>query len=140
MENAKDAISIAVGKYPSWRKLMNHVTANKCLAGARWVLKSAGLHIPQSNVDYPGMYAISCGKTLAKNPEKWGWKCASLDSMGNPPDGSLVFFKGRVGKPAGHVGIYKNERLYDNNGEGMLTPGWKKRLAYCFLPAESSKT
>lgn len=115
--------------------------AKRCLESVRAALSGQGMRLPRSGVDYRGMYAISCGAALAKDPKKWGWKHLDLAKGANPPDGSLVFFdncgklfdkEGRYKGTAGHIAILKNGMLHANQ-DYTMSPYWRDRVAYVFV-------
>ena len=101
----------------------------------RWACKQCDMSLPQSNMDYKGDYAITCGETLAKQPGKWGWKLLGTDAAAIPEDApALVFFE--TYNPAGHIGVVKlstghiiSDNVYDYD------EWWAERVRYVFVPA-----
>jgi hypothetical protein len=100
--------------------------------------------LPQSNIDYEGMLAITCGETLANDPAKWGWDLICAGPEGLPEDRpTLVFFSHcglltegpNKGKVAGHIAIYKPSTGHIvANTTYNWSDTWAAKVAYVFEP------
>ena len=135
----KDKLEFVVARLLRWQAdedAAHRKRGGRCLEALRHALGEAGLHLPISNVDYPGMSAVTCGKTLLKDPGKWNWKQVG-SSVGIPlPRYTLVFFKATLLNRHGHVGILDLEKklLYSNLKTCAYAKGWQKRLFVAFTP------
>ncbi len=134
----------AIDELVLWQERNDGHTASRCLEAVRYALKQAGLMLPQSNVDYKGMLAETCGRTLTAKPSKWGWRLLGTSAKALPDKGVgtpvLVFFRScgwlpKYGKFAGHVAIYKpstNKHLA--NFKGDMSWWWRARVFAVFEP------
>ena len=135
----------AIARLAQWRKANKGNTGGRCLAACRLALADQGIRLPQSDVDYPGQFAITCFETLAANPGRWGWKQIHHNADGSwPMPYALVFFKqvGKLtsglhkGQYAGHVAILSvAQNKHFSNANYMLTPYWAAHLVGAFSPA-----
>jgi hypothetical protein len=119
-----------------WRAAHND-HAKRCLAAVRWACSTEDLHLPMSDVDYPGQLAIDCGKKLLENPAHWGWKQIHSPLKVR----CLVFFKqcGKLpdGRTAGHIGIYDPlTGVIEANEPQKWGPFWAKRIFAAFVPLD----
>lgn len=134
----------AIDELVLWMERNDGHTASRCLEAVRYALGQSGIRLPQSNVDYKGMLAETCGKTLAAKPEKWKWRLRGTSAKALPTreDGRpvLVFFRscGWLSKYqafAGHIAVYKpttNKHLANFKGE--MSVWWRARISYVFEP------
>ncbi len=93
------------------------------------------MHLPMSNVDYKGMFAVDNGRALAKDPDRWGWR-AVHSPLARP---CLCYFKdcGRLkdGREAGHVAVYvPTDGVLVANQTYKWSPYWAKRIIGAFEP------
>jgi hypothetical protein len=127
-----------------WQRDHAGDTEHRCLEAVRFCCKGAGLKLPQSYKDYSGNLAITCGKALAKNPAKWGWKLLGTDADAVPTNRpTLVFFKDcglltkgpNAGKQAGHVAIFKPSTAHIvANTTYSWSKTWAQKVAYVVEP------
>lgn len=130
----------ALDRLIDWQSINKGHTSGWCLKAVRYGFKTTSLRLPLSWINFPGNLAISCGRRLARDPARWGWKLLGSSGKNLPTDQpSLVFFDacGELpdGRLAGHVGIYKptTRRIIANYNQN-LTPYWRDRIAYVFAP------
>lgn len=113
--------------------------SGRCLEAIRDVVGKAGLRLPWN--PWPMNTAKWCGRKLAKDPAKWGWRRVT-----HAPDGSLptclVFYEdvGELadGRVAGHVGILDGGTIYSavNYGDNEF---WGQRLKAAFVHVEEAR-
>ena len=118
-----------------WRRANKGHTKGWCLRACRSALRKAGMRLPADGL------AINCGRKLAADPAKWGWRLVGRSGRLLPTDQpSLVFFDrcGELddGRTAGHIALFKpsTNRLIGNERYDM-TAFWLSRIVYIFLPA-----
>ena len=131
----------AVDDLLKWQTENKGKTGGRCLEAVRYALGTQGFHLPASNVDYTGEFAICCGEVLWADNAKWRW--ASYPSLPHDLQPSLVFFRncGKLtsgkykGQWAGHVAIYKpSTGIHIANVKYAMSDWWKSRIAYIFRP------
>jgi hypothetical protein len=110
-----------------WQKANSGNTAKRCLAAVREALKSVGMALPKSDVDYPGLFAIDCGRTLAVKPNKWGWQLLGTNAKALPKDQPCLV---AIWKPS--TGVHVSNATYKMNLY------WRLVVAYVFVPIETA--
>jgi hypothetical protein len=130
----------AIDHLSEWQTANEGHTSKRCLEAIRHAFTETGLRLPQSNIDYQGMLAITCGKTLALTPKRWGWKLLGKNKSALPTNQpSLVFFNrcGKLasGKTAGHIAVFKpsTDRHISNESHNMDS-WWLDRVCFVFQP------
>lgn len=131
------ALWTVIDRLLAWQKAHKGHTSKRCLEAVRGACRIVGLLLPRTN----DILAISCGRALAHDPARWGWKSLGTTAKALPTDGqpALVFFDrcGKLanGRIAGHVAVYKpSTNRHVANQTYEMNPWWRARVRYVFRP------